>query len=85
LITFPAGTVELLALILNVAVRLADITVLLAFAIVIPTTFGTVIFTTGWVLWDTARITAIPYHQYRLDTFRLTAEPDATDVPDTGL
>jgi hypothetical protein len=74
-----------LTLILNVAKRPTDVTALLAVAIVMPTTFGTVLLTTEWVPLNTARITAIPYHQYRLDTFRLTAEPDATDVPDTGL
>jgi hypothetical protein len=76
-----------LTLIINVAVRPADVRALLAAACVLPTTFGTVLLTTGWVPLDTARFTAIPYHQDRvpLDTFRLTAEPDATDVPDTGL
>ena len=52
---------ELLTLILNVAVKPADVTALLAFAIVMPTTFGIVLMTTGWgPLLDTVRFTAIP-------------------------
>jgi len=49
-----------LTLILNVAVRPADVTTLLAFAIVMPTTFGTVLMTTGRGPLDTVRFTAIP-------------------------
>ena len=60
LITSPAGTVVLLVFVTPPAVRPAAVTAVLAFAVVMPDTSGTVIMTTGWGPWDIVRFTAVP-------------------------